>query len=231
MAGRDCSTGRHLEGWSLSSSLNPNKSATSLEHSKALYSLHPSRMRSRSSPCVVLMEPRPLSPSIRTDGRLIPSSCDNRCSSRVDDDIVINLSWAMLKLKYLRLGDDVCPQSTTCVAVKGLVALAHYCPNLSTLRVYFQVDSLSNQPAGPSMAPNAEFTASWKDCALVDLEVGAMSVSEESVLMVSLTLLRIFPRIETVDGADRGWVKVQNAIKRSSRIVDRSSKSRLLATP
>ena len=110
----------------------------------------------------------------------------------------------MPKLKYLGLGDDPCPQFTTGVTVKGLVTLAHHCQNLSVLRIHFQVHILGDPPASPRIAPNAELTASWTDCALTDLDVGEISVSEESVLMVSLILLRMSPRIETIDRADRG---------------------------
>ena len=144
---------------------------------------------------------------------------------------MIDLSPAMLKLKYLRLSDDPCPQFTTGVTVKGLVALAHHCPNLSVLHIHFQVDSLSDPPASPRMTPNAESTALWTDCALADLKVEGISVLEESVLMVSLIPLRISPRIETIDEDDEGWAKVRGVINRSRGIFNRSSKQRLLATP
>ena len=147
----------------------------------------------------------------------ITSSCDGGCSSRADDDIVISRSRVMPKLKYLGLGDDPCPQFTTGVTVKGLVALAHHCQNLSVLRTHFQMDILSDPPASPRMTLNAESTDSWTDRALTDLEVGEISVSEESVLTVTLALLRISPRIETIDRADRGWAKVKDAISRSKR--------------
>ena len=149
----------------------------------------------------------------------------------MDDDIVINLSRAMLELKHLRQGDDPCPQFTTGVTAKGLMALAHHCPNLSILRTHFQVDSPSDPPASPGMRANAESTASWTDCALTDLEVGEMSVSEESALAVALILLRISPRIETIDGTDEGRAKIRNAINCSKGIIGCSSKQRLLATP
>ena len=108
------------------------------------------------------------------------------------------------------------PQFTTGVTVKGLVALAHRCPSLSVLRtIHFRMDSPSDLPASPGMTPNAESTALWTGCTLTDLEVGETSVSEESVLMVSRILLRISPRIETIDRVDEGWVKVWNATSRS----------------
>ena len=161
----------------------------------------------------------------------VESPCDDGCSSTVDDDIVIDLSRAMPKLKVLKLGGDPCSQFTTGITVKGLLALAYHCPNLSVLRIHFHVASLSEPPASPGTIPNAKSTVSWTDCALTDLEVGETSVSEESVLMVSLTLLRIFPRIETIDGADEGWAKVRGAINRSKGIIDCSSKQHPLTTP
>ena len=97
--------------------------------------------------------------------------------------------------------------------------------------MHFQADSLGDPSANLRMTPNAEPTASWTDCALTDLEVGEISVSEESVLTVALTLLSISPRTETIDGADEGWTKVRNAINRSRGIIDRSSKQRPLTTP
>ena len=81
------------------------------------------------------------------------------------------------------------------------------------------------------MTLNAEFIASWTDCALTDLEVGEISVSEESVLAVALALLSIFPRIETMDGASEGWAQVRNELNRSREIIDRSSKRRPFTTP
>ena len=142
----------------------------------------------------------------------------------MEDDIVIGLSRAMPKLKVLKLGGDPCPQFTTGITVKGLLTLAHHCPNLSVLRIHFHMASLDGPPASPRMTPNAESTTSWTDCALTRLEVGKIPVSEESVWVVSLTLLRIFPRIETIYAADEGWAKVQDAINRSKGIIDRSSK-------
>ena len=129
-------------------------------------------------------------------------------------------------------GDGPCPQFTTGVTAKGLVALAHHCQNLTVLRMHFQADSLHDPSASPRMkAPNAEFTASWTDRALTDLEVGDISVSEESALTVALTILRIFPQIENIDGAEEGWAKVRDAINSSRGIINRSSKQRLLTAP
>ena len=155
---------------------------------------------------------------------VIGFSCDGGCSSRVDDDIVISLSRAMPKLTSLQLGDDPCEELMTGVTAKGLTALALHCPKLSILRIHFQVASLSAPPASPGISHNTEPTGSWTDCALTDLIVGDMVVPEESVSMVALTLLRIFPRIGYIEFFDEGWGKVMDVICLSKRIVDCSSK-------
>ena len=154
----------------------------------------------------------------------IESSCDDGCSSRVDDDIVISLSRAMPKLEILGLGDTPCYQITTGVTTKGLLALAHHCPNLSTLRVHLQVASLSDPPVIPETVPNAGPAASWTDCALRELEVGDTPAPEGSELIVALTLLRIFPRLESLVFPSEGWEEVENAINLSRRIINCSSK-------
>jgi hypothetical protein len=46
-----------------------------------------------------------------------------------------------------------------------------------------------------------------------------------------MALLLIFPRIETIEGTDEGWEKVENAIERSKGIIDCSSKQRPTTTP
>jgi len=156
--------------------------------------------------------------------------CHDGCSSTVDDDIVINLSRAMPKLRELKLGEGPCEDSTTGVTVKGLVALALHCQGLWYLRIHFQVASLSVSPASPGVIHNAEPTGSWTDCALREIAVGEIVVPEESALTVALTLLYIFPRITTIFYDGEGWGKVEDAIHLSRRIVDCSSKHHPLTT-
>ena len=121
-------------------------------------------------------------------------------------------------------GDDSFPQFTAGVTVNRLVALAHHCPNLSFLRVHFQVASLSDPPAIPGMIRNAGPAPPWSDCALTKLVVGGIPVPEGSALTIALTLLRIFPRIDSIQFGDEGWEEVDDAIHRSKRIIDCSSK-------
>lgn len=161
----------------------------------------------------------------------LQSSCMNRCSSTVDDDLLINLSRAMPKLKVLELGDAPCGRSTGGVTTKGLIAVSCYCPDLDTLLVHFQVASLCTSPTTPGMIPNAEPTTSWTNSTLTQLEAGEIPMPEESALVIALTLLLIFPRIVEIHGCDQGWQKVEEAICRSREIVDCSSEQWLLTAP
>ena len=161
----------------------------------------------------------------------IQSSCEGGCSSRVDDELVIKLSRAMPKLEVLQLGNPPCQDLTSGVTAEGLVALAHHCPNLSTICMHSQVASLSAPPASPGTTLNTESSRLWSDCALTRLVVGDIPVAEESALVVALTLLRIFPRIESIVGVGEGWLNVEDAIRHSKQIVDFSGKQHPLTAP
>ena len=149
----------------------------------------------------------------------------------MDDDVIISLSRATPKLGTLGLCCAPCRQIATGVTTKGLLALAQHCPNLSTLRIHFQVASLSVPSATPGMPPNTESTAPRTDCALTDLEVGETPMPEGSELTIARTLLRIFPRISVSWFSDEGWEQVDDAINRSKRVVDCQSKQRSLTAP
>ena len=171
-----------------------------------------------------------LLPFTRLTEITIELSCDDGCSSKVDDNIITDLARAMPKLKILRLGDSPCREIPIGVTVKGLVALANHCPDLSELCVHFQVDSLHEAPAIVWTSPNVGSTALRKDCALKELVVGEIPMPEESVLMVALTLARIFPYLEYTDPVDDNWLKVVDALYLSRKIVDYSGEEHSLST-
>jgi len=157
-------------------------------------------------------------------------SCDDGCSSTVDDDIIINLSRTMPKLKSLGLGEAPCRQIATGITTNGFLALAHHCPQLSTLCVHLQAASLSEPPGIPGMVPGTGPAASLTDCALTELDVGEAPVPEGSAMIIALTLLRIFPRLCSIEFINEEWEEVGNAINRSQEIIDCSSKKRPLTT-
>ena len=92
------------------------------------------------------------------------------------------------------------------------------------LRIYFQVTDLDPLVL-PRVAPGGEPTISKGDCALTDLEVGKMPVTEESMLMVASTLLHLFPHINRIMSFEEGWRKVMDAINLSKQLIDPSSKN------
>ena len=109
------------------------------------------------------------------------------------------------------------------VTAKRLMALADNCPNLPFLRVHFQVASLCTQTTGIKTACDVEHSISWTGCALRELEDGEIPMAEELAPTVALTLLRIFPLIETFSSIGEGWEKVEDMIHCSKKIVDCSS--------
>jgi hypothetical protein len=159
----------------------------------------------------------------------IKFSCDDGCSSTIDDEIITDMAQTMPGLKHLLLGQEPC-RTPAGVTAKGLAVLAYYCPNLSTLRIHFQVDSFSVPPTISGTA-RVETTAPRRDCALGVLHVRQIPMPEESVLMVALTLARIFPHLVWINSTDENWAKVLGAISLSRQIVDFSSKKHPLTTP
>jgi len=161
----------------------------------------------------------------------IEFSCGGGCSSKVDDDIIMNLAGAMPKLEILRLGGAPC-RTRTGATVSGLISLASRCPNLSKLCIHFQASSLVHA-ATSAVTPAAvddEPVVRRKDCALTDLEVGETPIPAESALTVALMLLQIFPRIFRVDYTNREWDTVAETIEDFGRIgafVHRSGKADL----
>jgi len=162
---------------------------------------------------------------------IIEFSCNDGCSSTVDDDVIMNLARAMPKLKILKLGNPPCHEISTGVTTRGLVVLAHHCPDLFSLRVHFRVASLEVPPTVSGMAPNAGSGVPRRICALKVLEVGEIPVPEESELIVALTLAQIFPHISNVDCEDENWFTVVAAIVVSKKKIDRSSKEHPLSAP
>jgi hypothetical protein len=161
----------------------------------------------------------------------IDFSCHDGCSSRVDDEIVISLAKAMPKLENLRLGKEPC-QTPTGITLKGLIALACHCPQLSNLCVHLRVRDLAEAPNTPWPSyPSEHSTVIPKaSCALTDLQVGETPIQEREVSAVALTLVQVFPRLLNIGHVNPQWRKVSRMVKLFHRIsghVNHTSKVRL----
>ena len=170
---------------------------------------------------------RSLLPFTQLKGLFIQASCDFGCSSTVDDDIITDLAQAMPELEIVQLGGPPC-QTPGGVTVKGLAALAYYCPHLTRLCIHFQVASLCPETF-PSIAASEEFSTSQDSCALYSLRAGGIIVPDGAELMVTLTLLHIFPCLEEIPDSDVTWDSVSEALFYSKRLARVSSKKFLLA--
>ena len=146
---------------------------------------------------------------------VIEFSCQDGCSSNLDDEIITTLAQAMPKLETLQLGEQPC-QTPGNVTARGLIALARHCPCLFTLRIHFRTDSFvaiaSEVIPVPSSGPPLV------NCDLAKLEVGETPISQRHGLPVFLTLLCIFPRLLLIDYVDEGWKWVADNIILSKRI-------------
>ena len=178
---------------------------------------------------------RSLLPFTQLEDLQIEFSCDDDCSSRLDDNIVIDLARAMPKLKILRLGDEPCGTGGG-ITVKGLIALACCCRHLSNLCIHFQTESLVEAVGGAEVpAPSGgKAVANRQDCALTNLEVGRIPIREDTVDMVAMTLLQIFPRLLDIDFIEKGWegaMKIIRLTRRISTFVQHTSKGYLISHP
>ena len=100
------------------------------------FQFHTSRSRDPSH--------RSLPPFTRLKNLLIEFSWNNHCSSRVNDDIAMDLAREIPKLEILRLGGASCGTRGG-VTVKGFIAPACDCGRLSRLCIHFQAVSWSPQ--------------------------------------------------------------------------------------
>ena len=143
----------------------------------------------------------------------IEFSCEGGCSSRVDDEIIVDLAEAMPKLEVLQLGDRPC-KTPTGVTVNGLVGLAHHCPHLSDLCIHFQAAGLVEAAtSGVTLYPSDGPGVRRQGRALTVLEVGATPFPMGTGSTVARMLLQIFPRILDVEYASLEWMTVAEIIK------------------
>jgi len=175
---------------------------------------------------------RSLLPFTQLEDLPIEFSCKNHCSSRLDDDIVIDLARAMPNLKILELGGAPC-RTKGGATIKGLIALARGCRHLSKLRIHFQAASLVEVVFGVEVPATSddETMVRRQDCALTDLEVGEIAIPEDIVDMVAITLLQIFPRLFNINFVERKWESAMNIIgvvKRIGTFVQHTGKGHLL---
>ena len=143
------------------------------------------------------------------------------CSSTIGDDIITDFARAMPKLELLIFREG---HASNGVTIKGLVALACYCPHLSLLSIHFQAASLELDPSEiPWATPGSRSSMPRGNCALTSLVVGDIPLAEGSVPAVTQTLLRIFPNLTAITNPfSWSWRKVAKLVRDSKPFADRS---------
>ena len=102
----------------------------------------------------------------------------------------------------------VTPQNPRrCRAAKKLAALYHFCLRLSEFCARFQVAGLDPSTI-PQAASSNKSTTPPENCALTRLYAGSIYLPDESMLMVTQTLLHIFPRLDYIGCFGLEWLKV-----------------------
>lgn len=165
---------------------------------------------------------RSLLPFTQLKEVVIDFSCDDGCSSRVDDNIITDLARVMPKLETLKLGGAPC-ENPTGVTIKGLIALACRCRHLSELCIHFRAASLVEAAISPetSSPSGGGTTVQRQDCALRVLTVGAIPIPEMTDFILTMTLLQNFPHLLDITSGGKRWANVAGNIRTFNQIVKR----------
>ena len=153
---------------------------------------------------------RPLLPFRRLMVLELAASCTlGHCGVKLDDSIVSELAMALPQLTYLGLGDTPCDASTSDVTVASLAALSTNCVDLDFLRLHFNTRDITAR--GAHSNPETHKFA----CKLRALSVGSQPLphNNEDILLVTFTILHIFPHVEKILSATGGWKQVKRSIE------------------
>ena len=146
--------------------------------------------------------------------------------------IIMDLARALPKLEILELGGAPC-RTRGGVTIKGLIAFARGCPHLFKLCIHFQITSFVKAVTGIEIpAPSDdEMVVRRQDCAPTDLEVGETHIQEDTVNIVTMTLLQFFPRLLDIKFIENKWegaMEIIRFIRRASAFVQYTGKGYLV---
>lgn len=136
----------------------------------------------------------------------LPSSCGReRCTFQLDDATISKLAVALPRLTYLGLGSTPCNSPPSGVTIRSLVTLSANCVNLDFLRLHF--DAKTTIPRDTNTYSQAQRVT----CKLRTLDVGFLPLSSDhdDILLVTFTILQIFPHLETISAVSHDWDPVR----------------------
>ena len=139
---------------------------------------------------------------------IIGSCTEEQCGFNLDDSIISDLAVALSQLKSLTLGGIPYNTCNLDVTVTSLVALSTNCVNLDYLQLHFNANDIITRDTHTS-SQTRKFT-----CKLRSRRRKAESPvrGSEDTLLVTFTILHIFPHVENVYHAGMCWSQVMRNI-------------------
>ena len=141
---------------------------------------------------------------------LSPDCTGEGCNAQFDDSIISELAMALPQLTSLSLGGFPCA-ATSDVTVTSLVTLSINCVDLDFLRLHLNTTDIITRRTH-THSRTQKFT-----CKLRTLSVGSQPLPSgtDDILLVTFTILLIFPRLETIESStrDRSWEQVRRGVR------------------
>ena len=140
----------------------------------------------------------------------LSASCnEGQCGILLNDSIVSELAVALPHLTSLGLGSIPCKASTSNVTIASLVTLSMNCVDLDFLRLHFNANDITTRGIHAN-SRTRKFT-----CKLRTLSVGSQPLpsNHNDILLVTFTILHIFPHVETIASGGGGWRQVREGVQ------------------
>jgi len=141
--------------------------------------------------------------------KLATPCIEQRCGTQLNDSIISELAMALPRLTSLTLGDIPCKASTSDVTITGLVALSTNCVDLDFLQLHFNTKDII------SHGTHANSQTHKSTCKLRTLTVGSQPLpsNRNDILLVTFTILHIFPHLESISYAIGDWKQVKQGVE------------------
>ena len=141
-------------------------------------------------------------------GSCVPGG--RQCGIELSDSIISELATALPQLISLSLGNASCQASASDVTVASLVALSTNCVDLDFLQLHFNATDIVTRGIRANPGQTRRYI-----CKLRTLSVGSQPLpsNHDNILLVSFTILRIFPCLETISSMGRGWNQVEKYVQ------------------
>ena len=131
------------------------------------------------------------------------------CSFQLNDSIISKLAVALPRLTHLGLGGAPCEAATSDVTIASLVVLSINCVDLDFLRLHFNANGIISHDVHTNSQTH-KFT-----CKLRTLVVGSRPLpsNHDDILLLTFTILHIFPHLANVVCEGQGWSRVERTIQ------------------